>query len=73
MSECEFKRLYMCEFIPDPAIKALDDKLMQYYKETEDCDNNYARLRWNEFKLWACGYTSQEISHAKRRASGLIK
>tara|TARA_R110002020_G_scaffold261528_1_gene475874 strand:- start:239 stop:460 length:222 start_codon:yes stop_codon:yes gene_type:complete len=70
MNKGEFEKLHMCEFKPDEEQAALDERLMQYYRETDECDNRYALDRWKEFKAWAIGYSQQEINMAKKRCSG---
>lgn len=67
------KSCFFCEYRPDPKTQALDDRLAQYYKETESCDNKYAMERWKEFKRWAFCYTSQEINQAKRRVGSRMR
>mgnify|MGYP003668779006 CR=1 FL=1 len=63
-----FTKMYLGEFKVDASQLALDERLLQYYKETENCDNKYAMERWKEFKRWAIGYSSKEINQAKTRA-----
>jgi len=70
MDRNEFVKMFMGDFKVDERQQALDDRLMQYYRETDECSNQYARERWRHFKLWAYGYTQKEISDAKKRCSG---
>lgn len=62
-----FTKMYLGEFKVDESQLALDERLLQYYKETESCDNKYAMQRWKEFKQWAIGYSAKEINQAKMR------
>lgn len=67
-----FTKRYLGEFKVDESQIALDERLLQYYKETENCDNKYAMERWKEFKRWAIGYSSKEINQAKMRVSNKV-
>lgn len=67
-----FTKMYLGEFKVDESQLALDERLLQYYKETENCDNKYAMERWKEFKRWAYGYSSREIQQAKQRVNQRI-
>lgn len=73
MTESEFKRQYLGDFKIDESTLQLEKRLLQYYEETENCDNSYALTRWKEFKRWACGYTNEEINQAKRSVIHLVK
>lgn len=72
MSLEAFEQQILGCFKVDESIIALEDKLIQYYKETEHCDNRQALFFWKEFKRWACGYTSKEISQAKKSVSNRL-
>lgn len=67
-----FTKMYMGEFKVDESQLALDERLLQYYKETENCDNKYAMERWKEFKRWAHCYSSKEIQRAKQRVGQMV-
>ena len=67
-----FAKMYLGEFKVDESQLALDERLFQYYKETENCDNKYAMERWREFKRWAYSYSSKEIQQAKQRVNQRI-
>ena len=62
----DFNNNFMCEFKVDEDQLALENRLIQYYKETEHCDNKHAKHRWKEFKRWAIGYSEKEINQAKK-------
>jgi hypothetical protein len=62
--------LLHCTFKPDKRIIELEDRLLQYYDETKDCDNKYAMKRWKAFSNWAIGYTRDEINSAKKNVLG---
>lgn len=70
--DSSFTEMYLGEFKVDESQLALDERLLQYYKETENCDNKYAMQRWTEFKRWAYGYSSKEIQQAKQRVNQRI-
>lgn len=67
-----FTKMHLGEFKVDERELALDERLLQYYKETENCDNKYAMERWKEFKRWAIGYSSKEIDQAKMRVGNKV-
>lgn len=70
--EESFIRMYLGEFKVDEGQLLLDERLLQYYKETENCDNEYAMERRKEFKRWAYSYSSKEIQAAKQRVNQMI-
>lgn len=70
--EESFTKMYLGEFKVDESQLLLDERLLQYYKETENCDNKYAMERWKEFKRWAYSYSSKEIQMAKQRVNQMI-
>ena len=75
MSESDFKNLYECTFEPDPKIKALDDALDSYYRESESLNNADARILWSDLRRYArdLGFTDSQFQDAKLRASGRIR
>ena len=70
-SKEDFSKLYLCNFEPNEKDIELDKMLLQYYNDTEFCDNKQAREKWREFKRWAIGYSSKEINAAKCRVGHL--
>lgn len=66
LDKTKFEELYYCTFEQDPAIIALEERLLQYYKESKDASTQQAIFLWQEFKDWAIGYTKEEINSAKR-------
>ena len=73
MERSEFSKQFLGDFRIDEKTQQVEKRLMQYYQETESCDNRHALTRWKEFKKWACGYTQEEISRAKKNVAHLIK
>ena len=73
LNHTRFAEMYLCDFKVDEIRFALDDRLLQYYKETENCDSKYAMQRWKEFIRWAHGYSSEEINRAKQRVNHRIR
>jgi len=70
LSEEEFKRLYLGDFVPSKRDKALYDRLTQYYRDTPDSmSNKRAQSYWREFKSWCSerNYTTGEINAMKRQ------
>jgi len=73
MNAKEFDKQYNCTFTKCEKEKALEDRLMQYYRETESMDNKQALRCWKSFKMW-CKYrcfTAKEISRAKKNVAHL--
>lgn len=70
--DSSFTKMYLGEFKAVESQLALDERLIQYYKETKNCDNKYAMQRWKEFKRWAIGYSAKEIQRAKQRVNQRI-
>lgn len=62
----KFEEIYLCTFEQDPAIIALEEMLMKYYKEGEYASPQQAKFLCQEFKDWSIGYTKEEINSAKR-------
>ena len=67
-----FTKMYLGDFKVDERQMALDDRLLQYYKETENCDDFTALKKWQEFRQWSIGYSAKEINQAKQRVSQRI-
>ena len=67
MNEKTFEEIYMGKFVVDNNLISLDERLLQYYKETETLDNKQALDCWKVFREWAVGYTNEEINRAKVR------
>jgi hypothetical protein len=68
ISDEELKATYLGEWKVDDRYNALVERLAKYYIDTESVSNKVAMGLWKEFKRWAncCGYSSEEISCAKR-------
>ena len=67
-----FTKMYLGEFKVDEGQLALDERLLQYYKKTENCDPNTALKEWYQFKQWSIGYSAKEINQAKQRVNQRI-
>lgn len=70
----EYYRELMGIFKPDERLIALDEKLSEYYRETENCDNRTATQFWVSFKMWCLnsGYSLDEINRAKLRVTNQL-
>jgi len=68
----KFQELYMCSFQPDPRMTELQNRLHDYYKQSDKLGRKAACGLWLEFKDWALysGYTRDEINKAKRVVTG---
>lgn len=63
-----FNEMYQCSFEKSPRIQELEDKLVEYCRNTPDSLGNLAASHyWQEFKRWVkiMGYTQQEVRTAK--------
>jgi hypothetical protein len=68
MTQEEFRKQILGEFIPDSRFQELCERLQQYYTETPDeLSNKEALIKWKEFREWCkiMGYTTKEINEAK--------
>lgn len=73
MKEADFAEQFMCNLQPDPRRVELENKLIRYYKESENLDNRAARILWQETRKWArySGFTNDEFNKVKRYVAGL--
>ena len=74
MNAKEFEQQYMCTFVKGEKEQELEDRLMQYYKESESCSNQLTLHYWKDFKHWCnlrCIET-KEINRAKKNVAHLV-
>jgi hypothetical protein len=71
----QFKSQFVCDFKPDERLIALDDKLTEYYKESDELGNHAARYLYSGFTSWRKnnGYTADEVNKAKQRVLGSVR
>ena len=74
MDDQEFRKKYLGDYRKDERTIQLENRLLQYYKETENCSANFATTKWKEFKEWcAWNYSQEEINRAKRSVMHLVQ
>ena len=69
MNANDYDKRYNCTFTQCEREKQLDERLLQYYQQSEDCSNKLTKYYWNSFKHWCDyrGFTTKEINKAKKR------